>query len=123
MSCYPLEVVFDIVALGYDQGKIQILGQGTHSLKAMLVLGIGVDIGVIPQGTHPITLPPPVASSIGSAMSTAAVNQNRANLHVQTKSPQCRLRRLFSIIGKPEVLVCQWRNQAAARSPLQKTQL
>jgi hypothetical protein len=40
-----------------------------------------VYIGVIPQCASLISLLPPVANGIGSAVSATAMNQNRTNLH------------------------------------------
>jgi len=53
----------------------------------VLVLHIGVDIGVIPQGTDLIPLLPPVLSSIGSTVGTAAMNQNRLHMYILSLSP------------------------------------
>jgi hypothetical protein len=47
---------------------------------------IGVDVGVIPQTTQLIPLPPPVLNSIGCAVSAAAMNENRINLHTRCQT-------------------------------------
>jgi hypothetical protein len=74
MPHYPAEVVYYVIALSYNQRKIHLPSQRAHCFQAVLVLGIGVDIGVIPQGANFISLPPPVMNGIGSAVGAAAVN-------------------------------------------------
>jgi hypothetical protein len=50
------------------------LSQRLHCLQAMLVLHIGVDIGVIPQGADLIPLLSPVFDGIGGTVGTTAMN-------------------------------------------------
>ena len=74
MPYHPVEVFNHVITLGNNQWQVYILRQGFHCLQAVLVLGIGVDIGVIPEGADFIPLLPPVVSSIGGTVGTAAVN-------------------------------------------------
>lgn len=41
------------------------------------MLGIGVDVGVIPQGADLILLPSPIVNSISSTVGTATMNEDR----------------------------------------------
>jgi len=74
VSHYPAEVFNHVVALADSQGQVHLLRQGFHCFQAVLVLGVGVDIGVVPQGTDLIPLLPPVFDGIGGAVGTATMN-------------------------------------------------
>jgi hypothetical protein len=77
MSGYLSEVVYYAIVLGYNQWESHYFSQRLNCSEALLVFKIGVDIGVIPQATRLISLLPPVANGIGSAVSATAMNQNR----------------------------------------------
>jgi len=74
MPHYLAEVVYYVITLGYNQWQIHFLSQRFHRLQAVLVLRIGMDIRVIPQGADLVALLPPVVNGIGSAVSATAVN-------------------------------------------------
>ena len=72
---YHLAEVFNhVITLGNNQWQVYILRQGFHGFQAVLVLHIGVNIGIIPEGAGLIPLLPPVVNGIGGAVGTAAVN-------------------------------------------------
>jgi hypothetical protein len=74
MPYYLAKVVNDAVTLNYYQWQFHFLSQRLHCLQAMLVLHIGVDIGVIPQGADLIPLLSPVFDGIGGTVGTTAMN-------------------------------------------------
>ena len=71
---YPAEICNHVITFGYNQWQIHFLGQGFHAFQAVLVFQIGVNVGVIPQGTDLISMLAPVVNGIGSAVGTAAMN-------------------------------------------------
>ena len=73
---YPAEVFNHIVTIGYSQLQIYLLCQRLHSFQAVLVLRIGVDVGVIPQGADLIAVLSPVVDGVSSAVGTADMNKN-----------------------------------------------
>jgi hypothetical protein len=48
MPCYPPEIFYYVVAIGYNQWKIQLFCQGLHCLKTSLMLTIWMYVRVIP---------------------------------------------------------------------------
>ena len=68
------EVFNHVITIGDNQRQVCFLSQGLHRFQAVLVLRIGVNIGIIPQGADFISLLSPVANRIGGTMSTTAVN-------------------------------------------------
>jgi len=48
MPRHLAEVCHYVITLANNQGQVGLLSQGLHAFQAMLVLGIGVDIGVVP---------------------------------------------------------------------------
>ena len=86
------------------------------------MLHIRMNIGIVPEGSEFIALAPPVINSIGSTMSTTAMNKNRIS-HTDAILQQGWLWRFFFIIGNAEVLIRQFRSQAPPWGTLYKTQL
>ena len=80
---YPAEVLNNVVTFGSNERQGHFPGVGFGCGQTLLVLQIGVDIGVVPQGAGLIPLLTPVLNGIGSAVSAAAMNQNRINLHTR----------------------------------------
>ena len=76
MSGYPAEVFHHVVTVSHYQGQFHLLSQGLHPFQAVLVLQVGVNVGVIPQGADFIALVAPVVNGIGGAVGAAAMNQN-----------------------------------------------
>jgi len=74
MAYYPAEVFNHVITLGDSQWQVYILRQGFHCFQSVLVLHIGVNIWIIPEGADLIPLLSPVVDSIGSTVGTAAVN-------------------------------------------------
>ena len=81
MSNYLAKVINDVIAFNHYQGQAHFLSQGLHCLQAVLMLGIGVDIGIIPESTDGVPLLSPVFDGIGSAVGAAAMDQNCITLH------------------------------------------
>jgi hypothetical protein len=75
MSHHCPEIGDHLVVLGYNKRQILTLSPGLHCLQAALVLGKGMNVGVIPEKRHPVTLLPPVMDTVSSAMDTAGMKK------------------------------------------------
>jgi len=89
MPYHPAEVFNHVINLGNNQWQVYILRQGFHCFQAVLVLSVGVNIGVIPEGADLVSLLPPVFNGVGGAVGAAAVNKNRLHFTIYLPHPLC----------------------------------
>ena len=75
MPHYRPKIVDNVVPFGNDQGEFRLLGKLLQSLQAALVLGEGVNIGVIPERGNLQTLLLPMLSTLGSTRGTASMEK------------------------------------------------
>jgi len=70
------EIFGHVVTISDCQRQVYTLRQGLHTFKSALMLGIGVDIRVVPETLNLIVLLAPVFHGIGGAMGAADMNQH-----------------------------------------------
>jgi len=75
MPHYRLKIVDNVIPFGDDQGKFSLLSKFLQSLQAVLMLGEGVNIGIIPERGNLHTLLLPMLSTIGSTRSTTGMEK------------------------------------------------
>jgi hypothetical protein len=72
----PAEIFYQVIAVIHDKRKISLISEFLHAGESGLVLGIGVDIGVVPERANFIILPTPVFHRIGRAVSAADMDED-----------------------------------------------
>jgi len=75
MPHYRLKIVDNVVPFGNDQREFRLLSKFLQSLQALLVLGEGVNIGVIPKSGNLQTLLLPMLNAIGSTRGTTSMEK------------------------------------------------
>jgi len=74
MPHHPPKVINHVIAFGHYYWQAHCFSQGLHCLQAVLVLGVGVDIGVIPESAYLVALLPPIFDGVGGAVGAAAMD-------------------------------------------------
>jgi predicted transcriptional regulator len=69
------KIVDNVVPLGDNQRKFRFLSKFLQSLQAALVLGEGMNIGIIPERGNLQTLLLPMLNTIGSTRGTAGMKK------------------------------------------------
>jgi len=76
VSRHSLKVFGHIVALGNDERQVRRSSEGLHSIQAELVLSKGLDIRVVPEGSHLVFFVLQGFHNIGRAGAAANVKEN-----------------------------------------------
>ena len=76
MPCHRAKVVDHIITLGHDERQLHRFCQSTHRFQAALVLGEGVNVGVIPEADYLESLVPEPIYRVGGAGAAAAMEED-----------------------------------------------
>jgi len=79
MSRYRAKEFLELISLIYHQGKFFHGGQRSHRLQPPLMLGEGMNVGIIPEGVDLKVPLPEVIDGVGGTGAAAAVQQNRVH--------------------------------------------